>query len=76
MKKKSPVVEMTSQILDEIQEHNTLVSGHKDSFIQLLKQIEWNLLKAQPMSNANTAQALGYCRGALMMFGEKPQVSQ
>lgn len=71
-KKTSPIVQMTGQILDEIQEHNVLVRGHKDHFVSLLRKIEWSLVKSGTFANPHSAQALGYTRGALAMFGIEP----
>ncbi len=72
-KKQSPILAMTRQILDEVQDHNVLVHGHKDIFIKLLRQIEWNLIRSDTFHNANSGQALGLVRGALLMFGQEPQ---
>jgi hypothetical protein len=71
-KKRSPVVEMTGQILDEIQEHNTFVRGHKDTLAKLLQKVEWNLVQSNTFSDSpNIGQALGLVRGALLMLGKE-----
>lgn len=68
-KKKSPVVEMTGQILDEVNRHNELVCENRRNFKKLLTQIEWNLLQSKSF-DYNSGQALRYSRGALLMLNQ------
>jgi len=72
-KKKSPIVEMTNQIYDEVQRHNVLLDTHKDSIVKLLEAVEWNIVKSNTFSNPHTGQALGLVRGALAMFSKFPK---
>ena len=66
-KKSSPIVEMTEQILDEIQTHNVLVQRYKNKTDDMLFQVEWNLLQPHEF---NKGQALGMIRGFRLALGK------
>lgn len=76
-KNRSPVVEISQQILEAVDLHNEMISVNRSHFIKLLKSIEWNLLMGVSKTDSvHIWQALGYSRGALRMLGHDETIGQ